>query len=67
MYGSIDNLDPWVGMLAENHRPDALFGETIMKIMEQQFGVLREGDRFYFENDSAEKERKGHGRLGACH
>lgn len=48
---NINNIDAWVGMLVETHMTDALFGETIMKIMEQQFGVLREGDRFFFEND----------------
>ena len=47
----INNIDAWVGMLVENHMPDALFGETIMEIMIQQFGVLRDGDRFYYEND----------------
>ena len=51
VYGSVNDVDPWVGMLAEKHMPDALFGETIMEIMEQQFFALREGDRFYFEND----------------
>ncbi len=47
----INNIDAWVGMLVENHMPEALFGETIMEIMVQQFGVLRDGDRFYYEND----------------
>lgn len=51
LYGNVDNIDPWVGMLAEYHMPNALFGELIMTIMEQQFQVLRDGDRFYFEND----------------
>lgn len=51
LYDSIDDVDAWVGMLCEDHMSDALFGETIMKIMEQQFGVLRDGDRFYYEND----------------
>ena len=51
VYGNINDIDPWVGMLAEKHMLNSLFGETIMKIMEQQFFALREGDRFYFEND----------------
>jgi len=49
--GDIDNIDPWVGMLAEYHMPNALFGELIMIILERQFQLLRDGDRFYFEND----------------
>ncbi len=49
----IDNLDAWVGMLTENHMPDALFGETVMEIMKVQFANIRDGDSFYFENDDA--------------
>ena len=33
LYGDINDVDAWVGMLAEGHMPDALFGETIMEIM----------------------------------
>ena len=51
IYGSIDNIDPWVGMLAEDHHPGAAFGETIHHILEEQFSHLRDGDRFYYEND----------------
>ncbi len=40
-YGDINGIDPWVGMLAENHMPDALFGQTAMTIVEQQFMALR--------------------------
>ena len=51
VYQDVNNIDPWVGMLAEDHMPDALFGETAMRIIEQQFLALRNGDRFYYEND----------------
>ncbi len=51
LYGTVFDIDPWVGMLAEDHMNDALFGSTIMKIMEDQFYDLREGDRFYYEID----------------
>ena len=50
--GNIAAIDPWVGMLAENHMPDALFGKTAMTIIEKQFMALRDGDRFYYENDA---------------
>lgn len=50
---TIDNLDPWVGMLIEKHMPDALFGETIMEIMALQFRNIRRGDRLYYENNPA--------------
>jgi len=62
-YSSIDDIDPWVGMLAERHMDAALFGETVMAFMHLQFGVIRDGDRFYYENDPslspAEKEAIG--------
>lgn len=50
-YFDLDNIDPWVGMLAESHMEGALFGETVMAIMTEQFRNLRDGDRFYYEND----------------
>ena len=53
VFGNIDNVDPWVGFLAENHMPDALFGETVMFIMKRQFTGLRDGDRYYYEIDEA--------------
>lgn len=52
-YGNdLSKLDPWVGMLSEDHMDDALFGETAMTIIERQFQSIRDGDRFYFEIDS---------------
>ena len=51
IYGSINNMDPWVGMLAEHHMPGALFGNTILSMVRKQFEALRDGDRYYFEND----------------
>jgi len=48
--GDIDNVDPWVGMLAEPHVEGGLFGNLVTTILELQFQALREGDRFYYEN-----------------
>ncbi|MFK7932088.1 MAG: peroxidase family protein [Saprospiraceae bacterium] len=50
-YFDINIIDPWVGMLAEQPMPGALFGETLMAIMKEQFTNLRDGDRFYYDND----------------
>ena len=50
-YTDINELDAWVGMLAEEPMEGALFGSTIMEIMHRQFLALRDGDRFYYEND----------------
>ncbi len=53
LYSDIDNIDPWVGMLSEDYMPDAILGSTLMMIIERQFQLLRDGDRFYFEADRA--------------
>ncbi|MEM9545349.1 MAG: peroxidase family protein, partial [Bacteroidota bacterium] len=50
VFGDIDNVDAWVGMLAEPHLDGVLFGNLVATLMERQFQALREGDRFYFEN-----------------
>lgn len=48
LYGSVDNVDAWVGMLAEDYMPDAILGSTLMLIIERQFRNLRDGDRFFY-------------------
>ena len=53
LYGNVDNIDAWIGLLAEDHVRNTIFGETLLKILEDQFIRLRDGDRFYFENDPA--------------
>lgn len=55
VYGDIDNIDVWVGLLMEDPMEGAIFGETLMKILKDQFLALRDGDRFFFENDSGLK------------
>lgn len=49
LYPSVDDIDPWVGMLAEDYMPGAMFGYTILTIIERQFQSLRDGDRFFYE------------------
>lgn len=51
IYGSVDQVDLWVGGLAEDHVNGALVGETFQVILLDQFTRLRDGDRFYYEND----------------
>ncbi len=51
VYGSVDQVDLWVGGLAENHVNGGLVGETFQEILLDQFTRLQEGDRFYYEND----------------
>ena len=53
LYGSVDAIDPWAGMLSEDHVPGAAVGSTVQLILQHQYEDLRDGDRFYFENDPA--------------
>lgn len=50
-YEDVEALDLWTGGLAEDHVPGAMVGETFHRIIADQFQRLRDGDRFWFEND----------------
>ena len=50
-YPDIENLDLWTGALAEDHAPGAMVGETLQAIIADQFRRIRDGDRFWYEND----------------
>ncbi|MGE3966409.1 MAG: peroxidase family protein [Planctomycetota bacterium] len=49
-YASVNDIDPWVGGLAEDHLAGALVGETIFTVLKDQFERVRDGDRFYYES-----------------
>ena len=51
IYGSLDRLDAFVGMLAEQHIPGTEFGELQLRIRAHQSEALRDGDRFFYLND----------------
>lgn len=55
-YNSVDDIDSWVGMLAEDHVNGASIGETLFIIFQQQFEMLRDSDRFWYERDFSGKE-----------
>jgi hypothetical protein len=60
LYGSVNNIDLWVGGLAEDHLPGSSVGPLFTAVLVDQFTRLRDGDRFFFENDrsfSAEQRR----------
>lgn len=51
LYRSVDEIDPWVGMLAEDHVPGSSLGPTASAVLTDQFRRLRDGDRFWYQND----------------
>jgi hypothetical protein len=51
IYGDVDKLDAFVGMLAERHVGGSEFGELQRAIWRRQFEALRAGDRFFYLND----------------
>lgn len=55
-YGSVDNIDLWVGGLAEDHVAGSSMGETFSTIIIDQFERLRDGDRFWYQNVMDGKE-----------
>jgi hypothetical protein len=50
LYGSVNNIDLWVGGLAEDHVPGGSVGPLFTRIVSNQFQRLRDGDRLWFEN-----------------
>ncbi len=52
-YSDINKIDPWVGMLSESMMNEKALGELIHTILQDQFMKLRDGDRYYYENDAA--------------
>ena len=50
VYETVDEVDVWVGALAEPPFGKALVGETMFVILREQFLRLRDGDRFWYQN-----------------
>jgi hypothetical protein len=51
VYPDVNSIDPWVGMLAEDHLPGGSVGELMSLIILDQFERTRDGDRFFYLND----------------
>jgi RHS repeat-associated protein len=50
VYASVEDVDLFVGGLAEDHKAEAMVGETFWTILQDQFQRLRGGDRLWYEN-----------------
>ncbi|WP_347584418.1 peroxidase family protein [Acrocarpospora sp. B8E8] len=51
LYGNVNTIDAFVGMVAEQHVPGSEFGELQLAMWARQFQALRDGDRFFYGND----------------
>ena len=48
----VNSVDLWTGGLAENHLAGAMVGQTFDVIIANQFESLRDGDRFWYQNEN---------------
>jgi len=51
-YGNVNNIDAFEGGLAEDHVPGSDVGPLFQAIMVNQFTRLRDGDRFFYLNET---------------
>jgi hypothetical protein len=49
LYGSVNNIDMWVGALAEDHVRGASVGPLIRTVLADQFERVRDGDRYWYQ------------------
>jgi len=52
LYGKVNRIDSLVGLLVEPHVPGTSFGETLGNIIMDTYKRVRDGDRFWFENQN---------------
>ncbi|WP_083915201.1 peroxidase family protein [Ilumatobacter nonamiensis] len=53
IYGDVDEVDAFTGMVSEVHVAGTEFGELQLAMWTAQFAALRDGDRFFYGNDDA--------------
>ncbi|MCB1270179.1 MAG: hypothetical protein KDB31_02055, partial [Microthrixaceae bacterium] len=56
VFGSVDEVDAFTGMSSEQHVPGTEFGELQLAMWTAQFTALRDGDRFFYDNDPVLEE-----------
>lgn len=50
LYGTVDDIDVWVGGLAEDHVDGSSMGELFSTVIVDQFERIRDGDRLWYQN-----------------
>jgi len=51
LYGDINDIDAWVGLLSEDKMPGSQLGATLTAMLTEQFGRLRDSDYYFYRND----------------
>ncbi len=51
LYGNVNNIDLWVGILAEDRLPGKSVGRTMHAMLKSQFEKLRDGDYYFYKYD----------------
>jgi peroxidase len=51
LYKDVNNIDLWVGLLAEDQLPNKSVGKTLHALLKSQFESLRDGDFYFYLND----------------
>jgi peroxidase len=51
LYGNVNNIDLWIGILSEDHLPGTSVGLTMQQILKAQFAHLRDGDYYFYLSD----------------
>ncbi len=57
LYGNVDNVDLWVGGLAEEPANGSMLGELFSTMIEFQFEMIRDGDRYWYQNRDLSEEQ----------
>jgi hypothetical protein len=57
-YGNVNNIDPFEGGLAEDHVAGSTVGPLFQAIMVDQFTRLRDGDRFFYQNEKLARQER---------
>ena len=61
-YENVDQIDAWVGMLAEDNIRGGSLGELATTVIAEQFMALRDGDRFWYQNMLSTQQAREVGR-----
>ena len=51
VYADVDEVDAWIGLMAEDDAQGLMLGETLRLAIADQFARLRDGDRYFYLND----------------